>query len=77
VTKITSAHGELAARASTTRQTVSREISVLRRDGVLSLGKAILILDPHAMLRRIGHALNLEHVAGVWESIGIAGIAVD
>ncbi len=69
-------HGELAARASTTRETVSRELSALRQDGVLSKGKVVTIVAPDALLRRIGRALNLEDAGDVWESIGIARTGV-
>jgi hypothetical protein len=63
-------HGELAARASTTRETVSRELSALRQDGVLSKGKVVTIVAPDALLRRIGRALNLEDAGDVHEGGG-------
>ena len=65
-------HGELASRACTTRETISREVSLLRRHGVLSSGKTVRILKADDLLRRIAQAFQLENEAEVWESIGLS-----
>ena len=64
-------HTELASRICSTRETVSREISILRREGVLSRGKRVVLLAPGDLTKRIARALNLESDADVWESIGV------
>ncbi len=64
-------HSDLAARTCTTRETISREVSLLRRHGILSRGKLVRILNPGDLLRRIAQALQLENEVDVWESIGV------
>jgi CRP-like cAMP-binding protein len=68
-------HSELAARVCATRETISREMSILRREGVLSRGKAARLLAPADLLKRIARALNLDREADVWESVGIVPVA--
>ncbi len=63
-------HTELASRICSTRETVSREISILRREGVLSQGKRVILLAPGDLTKRIARALNLESDTDVLESIG-------
>lgn len=65
-------HTELAARTCTTRETISREISLLRRHGILSQGKSAQLLNTHDLLRRIARSLQLDDEADVWKSIGVA-----
>ena len=64
-------HGELASRVCTSRETVSREISILKREGRLSQGRVIELLAPDDLTKRIARALNLDNDAEVWECIGV------
>lgn len=64
-------HATLAARLCTTRETISRELSFLRRNKVLSNGKPTHILDAKFLLNRIAGALNLEELDDVWAAIGV------
>lgn len=59
-------HGELACRAMTTRETVSRELSILRREKVLTAGKTVELLAPIDLKRRIARLLNLDGPDDVW-----------
>lgn len=61
---------ELALRLCTTRESISREISFLRREGVLSAGKMPRLNNRAFLISRIVNALNLTHEDEVWESIG-------
>ncbi|MBM6575967.1 Crp/Fnr family transcriptional regulator [Microvirga sp. SRT01] len=68
-------HGELSARVCTTRETISRELSILRREGVLSPGKVARLLAPADLMKRIARVLNLERESDVWESFGMMPVA--
>jgi CRP-like cAMP-binding protein len=70
-------HGELATRACTTRETISREISLLRRDGVVSKGRSGIVLAPSELIRRIARALGVGTDAEAWESIGLSPLAYE
>lgn len=67
-------HGELASRVCTSRETISREISILKREGVLSQARAIELLAPDDLTKRIARALNLDNDAEVGECIGMPSI---
>ena len=64
-------HADLAAQLCTSRETVSRELSFLRRTGVLSDGKTPRLLDPDFLLNSLARALGLASVGQVWRSIGV------
>lgn len=61
---------ELALRLCTTRESISREISFLRREGVLSAGKMPRLRNRGFLIARIANALNLTSDDEVWASIG-------
>ena len=61
---------ELALRLCTTRESISRELSFLRREGVLSAGKVPRLCNRGFLIARIANALNLTSDDEVWTSIG-------
>nr|WP_244647021.1 helix-turn-helix domain-containing protein [Sphingomonas sp. CFBP 8760] len=68
-------HGEIAARTSTSRETISREMSLLRREGVISSGRSGYVLAPSELIRRIARALGVSSETEAWESIGLSRFA--
>lgn len=64
-------HGQLALRLCTTRETVSRELSFLRRTGVLGDGKTPRLLNAGFLLTSLGRALGVASEREVWQSIGV------
>lgn len=58
-------HAGLAARTCTTRETISRELSLLRRDGVLSKGKSVHLLKPDELLRRLAKAFHMDSLQDI------------
>lgn len=62
-------HAGLAARTCTTRETISRELSLLRRDGVLSEGKDVHLLKPDDLLCRLANMFHIDSLEDVIDYI--------
>lgn len=60
----------LALRLCTSRESISRELSFLRREGVLSVGKTPRLTNRGFLVSRIANALGLTCDDEVWTSIG-------
>ena len=60
----------LAQRLCTSRETVSRELAFLRRQGVISSGQDVAVVSPDYLLSKVASALDLSREDDVWASIG-------
>lgn len=60
----------LALQLCTSRETISRELSFLRKAGVVSTGKEVRITNPGFLLAKLASALQLANENEVWTSIG-------
>ncbi|WP_235532755.1 helix-turn-helix domain-containing protein [Sphingomonas sp. Leaf412] len=71
VSLVLPSQGQLALRLCTTRETISRELSFLRREGVLSAGREPRLLNRGFLVSTLSRALGVIEEADLLRSLGI------